>query len=310
MPNGPISQREFSLNLKRNNVQSPGRKPPIHRRIKSSAPYVAFRQFTKAVRRRAKLHRYLGTDYRCPICNVHLRAFKPIWKSYRRAVVQYGWVHPMSAMETFNAEAYSCPRCDASDRERLMALYIDEVFGARSGPRRYRMVEFAPAYALHKAIERHPNIAYRTADLVRKDVDEQVDLTDMRGYADDSVDVFICSHMLEHIPEDRKAMRELHRVLRPDGFGIVLVPLIPGVNETHEDPSYHTIELRWKYFGDGDHVRQYGKQDFLDRLAGAGFAVDPLGIDHFGAETFRRHGIAPDSVLYIVRKGARQGAQS
>ena len=113
--------------------------------------------------------------------------------------------------------------------------------------------------------------------------------------------MFVCSHVLEHIPDDRKAMRELHRILKPDGFGIVMVPLVHGVDETHEDPAIDTIALRWKYFGLGDHVRQYGKRDFLARLASAGFAVDPLGIDHFGRQVFRRAGIAEDSVLYVVR---------
>jgi len=137
---------------------------------------------------------------------------------------------------------------------------------------------------------------------VRNDVDDRVDLTAMPGYADNSVDIFLCSHVLEHIPEDRKAMRELYRILKPGGFGVVLVPLVIGIEETHEDPSIDTIALRWKYFGMGDHVRQYGRRDFVKRLAAAGFRVEQLGIDHFGAETFRRAGIADNSVLYVVHK--------
>jgi len=78
------------------------------------------------------------------------------------------------------------------------------------------------------------------------------------------------------------------------------LPLIIGLDETHEDPSIDTEALRWKYFGAGDHVRQYGKRDFIDRLEAAGLKVDQLGIEHFGAETFRRAGIAENSVLYVV----------
>ena len=90
------------------------------------------------------------------------------------------------------------------------------------------------------------------------------------------------------------------RVLKPDGFAIVLVPLVVGLDETHEDTSMDTAELRWKYFGAGDHVRQYGKRDFIERLEAAGLRVEQLGIDHFGAETFHRAGIAENSVLYVV----------
>lgn len=116
------------------------------------------------------------------------------------------------------------------------------------------------------------------------------------------MDVFLCSHVLEHIEDDRKAMRELHRILAPDGFGVVLVPLFPDVDETHEDAQIATLHQRWKYFGGGDHVRQYGKQDFMDRLAAAGFKVDQLDIDFFGKDVFREAGIAESSVLYVLRK--------
>jgi SAM-dependent methyltransferase len=163
------------------------------------------------------------------------------------------------------------------------------------------LIEFAPGEALQMKLKRYPFIAYRSADLTRKDVDERVDLTAMDGYADGSVDILLCSHVLEHIPDDRKAMREIRRVLKPDGFAIVLVPLVIGVDETHEDPSINTEAQRWKYFGMGDHVRQYGKRDFIDRLETAGLKVDQLGIEQFGAEAFRRSGIAENSVLYVAR---------
>jgi SAM-dependent methyltransferase len=122
----------------------------------------------------------------------------------------------------------------------------------------------------------------------------------MGGYADHSVDILLCSHVLEHIPDDRKAMREICRVLRPDGFAIILVPLVIGIDETHEDASLNTTAQRWKYFGMGDHVRQYGKRDFIVRLEAAGLKVDQLGIEHFGAEVFRRAGIVENSVLYVA----------
>jgi predicted SAM-dependent methyltransferase len=272
--------------------------------IKRSLPYVRFREWNKALRRRMKLSSYLGNEYHCPVCEVRLRAFKPVWKSYGKEVEKYGWVHSGAAMETFNLAAYSCPACDASDRERLTALYLDGIFRAFDQKRFHRLLEFGPAHALHKKLHSYRFIAYRSADLYRPDVEDRVDLTDMSGYADDLVDIFLCSHILEHIPDDGKAMRELYRILKPGGLGIVLVPLVVGVDETHEDPKIDSIAQRWKHFGMGDHVRQYGKRDFINRLAMAGFQVDQLGIDYFGAEAFREAGIADNSVLYVVRKVA------
>jgi SAM-dependent methyltransferase len=274
--------------------------------IKHSAAYIAFREWNKALRRRVKLPAWRGTEFQCPICGTGLRAFKPIWKSFGRAIEQYKPIHSPRDFETFNIDQFSCPKCDATDRERLTALYIERVFAGCGPGRRYKVIEFGPAHALRHTLERYPFVDYRSADLTRRDVmDSGVDLTDMRSYrTDNSVDVFFCSHMFEHVREDRKAMRELCRILRPDGFGIILVPLVHGVDETQEDPSVDTVEERWRLYFDGDHLRQYGKRDFLARLAEAGFQVEQLGIDFFGAEAFRRAGIAKDSILYVVRKPA------
>jgi SAM-dependent methyltransferase len=150
-------------------------------------------------------------------------------------------------------------------------------------------------------IKLYPSIVYRSADLSRKTVDERIDLTAMNRYADQSVDIILCSDVLEHIPEDRKAMREIARVLKPDGFAVLLVPLVKGLDETHEDPAIVSEAMRWKYFGMGDHVRQYGKRDFLERLSAAGLTVHQLGKEYFGAEAFRNAGLTESSVLYVVR---------
>jgi hypothetical protein len=269
--------------------------------LKQTRSYITIKEWTKALRRGAKLSYYRGTKYRCPICNIQLRAFKPIWRSFWIDYQQYEFIRSPFAMETFNVGAFSCPACDAYDRERLTALYLERAFRTFEPKRRYRLVEFAPAHALHRMIRRHPFIEYRSADLTRSDVDDRVDITNC-PYADGSVDVFLCSHVLEHIEDDRRAMRELHRILAPEGFGVVLVPLFPGLDETHEDANIATLHQRWKYFGGGDHVRQYGKQDFIDRLAAVGFKVDQLGIDFFGNDVFRQAGIADNSVLYVLRK--------
>lgn len=274
---------------------------PVYKLYRQSLIYDSVRKRGKVLKRAIKLPRYLGTEYRCPVCGTGLRAFRPMWKSYWRDVEVYQPIHPAESMETLNLEAFTCPCCDAFDRDRLTAIYLENAFASFDRNRTYRLLEFAPGDALYKKLKSLPFIAYRSADLSRKTVDERVDMTDMAAYTGGSLDVILCSHILEHIPDDRKAMRELRRVLKPEGFAIVLVPLVVGVDETHEDPSMDTPELRWKYFGMGDHVRQYGKRDFIERLEAAGLKVEQLGIEHFGAETFRRAAIAENSVLYVVR---------
>jgi SAM-dependent methyltransferase len=272
-----------------------------YQQYKRSACYVILKEWQKALVRRLRLPKYLGTMFCCPICNVHLRAFKPLSPEYARLAARHGY-YPLSRLETFNHSAYYCPSCDASDRERLYALHLDAVFRSFDRNRRYRVVEFAPSRALQNKLRSYPFVEHRSADLLRPIVDDRLDISDMHAYADASIDVLLCSHILEHVADDGRAMREICRVLRPDGFAIIMVPLVHGVDETCEDPAVATPEQRWRHYGSDDHVRQYGKRDFIDRLTAAGFAVEQLGRDHFGDDTFQRAGVAHDSVLYVARK--------
>jgi len=264
---------------------------------------VTLKEFKKALLRKLALPKYLGSEHSCPVCGTNVQLFKPVWESYFR--LMRGRPYPFASVETFNWQAYSCPACDASDRERLYALYIDRIMSSLNPLRRYRLLEFAPSPGLRRKLRRTAIFDYRSADLVRRTVDDRVDITDMRIYPDGSIDIFICSHVLEHVPDDRRGMEELFRVLKSDGFGIVMVPLIKGVDRTDEDSANRGAEWRLNHYGDSDHVRQYGIQDFYDRLTKAGFHVDLLDMDYFGRETFRKAGIAEDSRLWVVSKPSR-----
>ena len=263
-----------------------------------------FKDFKKALVRRLKMPLYRGDAYECPVCSARLNRFKPIYKSFPRKLREMGFVHPLESFETLNLAAYSCPSCDASDRERLYALYLRERLAALDPGRRYRFIDFAPSLALSRLLRTMACLEYRTADYFRPNVDDHVDISNMPLYTDNSVDMFLCSHILEHVPDDRAAMRELFRILKPGGFGIVMVPLIVGVTATHEDPAINTPAQRWRYYAQDDHLRLYGTQDLVARLSTAGFTVQRPDRAHFGADTFARAGIADNSVLYVVGKSA------
>jgi len=256
----------------------------------------------KLLERKLKMPLYWGSAYECPACGAHLKRFKPIWKSFPRKLREAGFPYPLEAFETFNFRAYLCPSCNCSDRERLYALYLRRWIATHKPGSQHVLIDFAPSHALSKWLRRQPMVRYRSADLFRPNVDDKVDITNMPEYADDSIDAFICSHVLEHIGDDRSAMRELFRILKPGGFGFVMVPLVVGVTETHEDPGITEPDRRWKYFGQDDHVRLYGTSDFALRLCAAGFGVTRLGKEHFGDEAFHKAGIADNSILYVLAK--------
>jgi predicted SAM-dependent methyltransferase len=263
-----------------------------------------FKDFKKALVRWLKTPFYAGDAHECPVCGSRLKLFYPIYKSFPRKLREMGFLYPLERFETLNLAAYSCPACDASDRERLYALFLRARLAPLPPGARHRFIDFAPSLALSRLLRTFASIEYRTADYFRPNVDDQVDISNMPLYADDSVDLFMCSHILEHVPDDRAAMRELFRILKPGGCGIVMVPLVQGVEETQEDPAVNTPELRWKHYAQDDHLRLYGTRDLVARLSAAGFQVRALDRAHFGAPVFARAGIADNSVLYVVEKAA------
>jgi SAM-dependent methyltransferase len=147
-------------------------------------------------------------------------AFVPVSSYYREQLAKHGSDLLMDCCdETSNADAYSCPHCDASDRDRLYSLFLERQLAPDPG-RAFKLLDIGPSQALSAHIRRRYRISYKTADLLMEGADLRVDLTDMRTHADNSVDAFICSHVLEHVRDDRKAMGELFRVLVPGGWGI------------------------------------------------------------------------------------------
>ncbi len=213
-----------------------------------------------------------------------------------------GYVHSLFMEETCNWLDYGCPFCQSSDRERLYALYIKQQFSTLQWSHGYRFIDFAPAQQLSKLLRSFPLLEYRTADLVAEGVDDKVDITDMNIYPADFTDFFLCSHVLEHVADDRKAMRELYRILKPGGWGICMVPIVIGLEKTLENPSIVDPKERWKYFGQDDHVRLYERNDYIGRLAEAGFTVEEVTKDNFAGIDFKSYGIKERSVLYVVKK--------
>jgi SAM-dependent methyltransferase len=166
-----------------------------------------------------------------------------------------------------------------------------------------RILDIAPSKALSAFIKASfPHAHYRTADLYADGVDGQIDLTDMSIYANGQFDFLICSHVLEDIQDDRKAISELYRVLANAGRGSIMVPITLGLQEDYENPDITTPVGRWKHFGQDDHVRVYSKAGFMEKLGNAGFHVHEYGIDFFGGALFQQHGIHPRSVLYVAAR--------
>lgn len=271
-------------------------------------PLVHYLRYGKSEGRSAKLHTEQIQNqesllpYNCPVCGNDIQEFVPLPSFYAENLKKYGWPFTFDDAETINPDQYSCPRCGASDRDRLYALYLKKVFQTKTSSDTPLLLDFAPSPALQTFLRSYPNLRYLSADKYMPDVDLALDIIDMSQIQPGTFDIFICSHVLEHVPDDRQALAELFRILKPGGFGILMVPIVLAIDEIDEDPGLEDVGERWRRFGQDDHVRLYSKTGFLERVEKAGFTVSQYGADFFGREAFSRHGITSQSILYVAEK--------
>jgi SAM-dependent methyltransferase len=216
-----------------------------------------------------------GSERECPCCVGRFRRMS------RRRIAGFGGI---------------CPRCRSHPRHRAIVLLLTR--GELSGR---RLLHFAPEPLFDRFFAERPDFERVTADLYAP-ADLRLDITHM-DLPDDSLDLILCSHVLEHVPDDRAAISELHRVLRPGGSALVLTPYRPD-RLTYEDPSITKPVDRMVAFGQQDHVRIYGS-DLSERLREAGFEVDdrtPANL--FDRETVERCELDPDEHLFLCRAEA------
>jgi SAM-dependent methyltransferase len=187
--------------------------------------------------------------------------------------------------------------CGCATRTRVLWWYL----AGKSAPALTGadILHFAPEEPLcERIVSRRPR-DYVTVDLRRPDVSLRADICDL-PLENARFDLVICSHVLEHIPDDRRAMRELARVCAPGGIALIQVPMTGG-RETFEDSAVVDPRERKRLFGEPDHLRLYGT-DIADKLRDAGFEVSELCVGSETSETERsRAGLGADQVLFLCR---------
>lgn len=196
----------------------------------------------KAARKQYRMYKYSGKRISCAICEQQFSS----------------WI----------GQAIVCPGCGSAARHRRIWFFLDEQ--AKVLNKTLRVLHIAPWEGLQKKFKGLDNWEYITADLSSPYADIQVDLTNM-DLDDGSFDMVICSHILEHIPNDLKAMSEIFRILTPGGHACILVPY-SNSRKTIEDSSISDPLGRIRLFGQADHVRKYGS-DLKERLESVRFSV-------------------------------------
>jgi predicted SAM-dependent methyltransferase len=225
---------------------------------------------------------YRGNRYTDPIDGKNYRKFLP-----------YGYENPR--------ENVLAPGTLSLERHRLLWLYLQNETRFFDKNNHLKVLHFAPEQAFHKRFRQFSNWDYTTTDLNSPLADVSADICDL-PFSDHSFDLIFCSHVLEHISDDQKAMAELFRVMKPGGFGFFQVPQDTKREKTFEDDTITTAEQRRKSFGQYDHVRVYG-MDYFDRLRKAGFEVEAISYaSKIGQELAEKYRLDKNEYLPVCRK--------
>jgi len=218
-----------------------------------------------------------GDRFHCPLCSNGFRKFLPAGVEQRPNGL--------------------CPGCGSLERHRLLWIALNKQWDCGQFKQGGSMLHIAPEKALtNKFID---FFDYFSADLDGRKAMMAMDITAI-GFPNDSFDAIVCNHVLEHVPQDRKALAELYRVLKPGGWGSIQVPM--EGETTEEDPSVTDPAVRTRLYGQSDHIRRYGT-DFVNRLKEAGFVVLALQKSELlGRYEQERISVACENEVILVRK--------
>ena len=192
-----------------------------------------------------------------------------------------------------------CPGTLSLERHRLLWLYLDRETNFLSS--NLKVLHVAPEQVFYKKFKKLKNWEYFTFDLNSPIADIKGDLTST-NFKDESFDLIICNHVLEHIKDDKSALNEIYRVLKYNGTSILQVPINLRREKTFEDSTIKSKIQREKYFGQYDHVREYGL-DFKDRVEQSGFKVQMINYSKkISKDLIIKYGLMKNDLIPIAKK--------
>ena len=223
---------------------------------------------------------YRGNNVQCNVCGNQLRKFLPYGRKARENAL--------------------CPHCLALERHRLMWLYLEQKTGFFKD--NLKVLHVAPELCFIDRFNKLSNLEYITGDLESPLAQVKMDIHHIPFEAE-TFDVVFCNHVMEHVADDIAACAEINRVLRKGGWGIIQSPVY-DLEKSIEDPSITDPAERERVFGQRDHVRKYGK-DYADRLRKSGLQIEEDAfVTTLPGEVVTRHGLPPEEIIFVCRKGA------
>jgi SAM-dependent methyltransferase len=197
-----------------------------------------------------------------------------------------------------------CPHCGSLERHRLLWLFLEKETDAFRGKK--RILHVAPESVFFQKFANSPSVDYVAIDKFDEGYRYpkgtiNMDVTQL-AFADRHFDAILCNHVLEHVPDDHKALSELYRVLAPQGWAVIQSPIDPALDVTLEDPNITDPAERIRLFGQPDHVRMYGK-DYAKRLKNVGFEVKEINyLASFSEEQINYMGLQQAGDIFFCQK--------
>ncbi len=222
---------------------------------------------------------YIGNNVKDPISGKTYRKFLPYGRTPRENALS--------------------PGSQSLERHRLLWIYLKEKTNFFRD--KLKVLHIAPEHCFIKRFEALPNLDYITADLESPLAKIKMDIHKI-PFPDNTFDVCLCNHVMEHVDDDILAMSEIYRVLKPGGWAIIQSPIDYSIENTFEDPTITSPSEREKIFGQNDHVRLYGR-DYPQRLAQAGFDVQEDDyVTRMSEEKIKLYGLSKDEYIYYCKK--------
>ncbi len=223
---------------------------------------------------------YKGNKVYCPICKQKFINFLPYGRKIRQNAL--------------------CPNCLSLERHRLLYLFLERKTNIFK--KNIKLLHIAPEQCFIKIFSNSKKIDYISGDLFSPLAKIKMDIHNM-PFKNNSFDVILCNHVLEHVQDDKKAIKEINRVMKKDGFSILQVPFYyPIPEKTIEDKSIISKKEREEIYGQSDHLRKYGK-DYDKRILSEGLKVKKSNfIDSFSKEEKKYFGLQEKEVIYYCYK--------
>jgi SAM-dependent methyltransferase len=258
--------------------------------IRSAVPRAALQQVKRML--------HAGTERHCVVCSSDVKAFLP--QGYG-----YPMLEALKVVGGMSRPDDECPVCRSNSRTRLVWLYVAHHSDLLAKPGRFLHV--APEPGLADIFAANARIDYVPADLDRSRYRHLPNLhtfdLQQAPFEKATFDWVICNHVLEHIPDDRRAMREICRILKPGGRAILQVPISLVRETTDEDATVTSEMARIARFGQRDHVRLYAR-DYYVRLREAGFDVELWNAFEYDAARAAEWRLDPEERLVVARPRA------